>query len=139
MNSPNLKKIAFVMGTRPEVIKLYPLIRLFDEQFIEYIIIHTGQHHDYNLFLNFIKEFGIREPDFSVASGHHSNTVDQFAEIMRAVGNILSHSSPSSVVVVGDTNSVSATALAATKLRIPVIHIEAGLRSYDWRMQEEYN
>jgi UDP-N-acetylglucosamine 2-epimerase (non-hydrolysing) len=133
------RKIAFVIGTRPEVIKLYPIIQLFDSCSLDYTLIHTGQHHDYNLFLKFIKEFGIRQPDYSIAFEHPHSTVDQFSEIMRGVGNILSQSFPSSVVVIGDTNSVSATALAATKLKIPVIHVEAGLRSYDWRMQEEYN
>ncbi len=59
-------KVMLITGTRPEIIKLYPLMRLFDTENIDYTFIHTGQHHDFNLFLNFIKEFKIKNPDYTI-------------------------------------------------------------------------
>ncbi len=133
------RKIALITGTRPEIIKLYPLMYLFDQKGIDYTFIHTGQHHDYNLFLNFIKEFKIRKPDYSIKLGNPSDPIQQISDMMSGIGRIFKECNPSSVVTVGDTNSVAIATLAGAKLKIPVIHIEAGLRSYDWRMQEEYN
>ncbi len=133
------RKIALITGTRPEVIKLFPIMHLFDKQKIDYTFIHTGQHHNYNLFQNFINEFKIREPDYSITLDNSHNPVQQFSDILSGIGNVFKQCNPSSLMTVGDTNSVAAAALAATKLKIPVIHVEAGLRSYDWRMQEEYN
>jgi UDP-N-acetylglucosamine 2-epimerase (non-hydrolysing) len=154
---------AVITGTRPEIIKMFPLMRLFDLRDIDYEFIHTGQHHDYEMFLKFIKDFKIREPDHSIklenpgtaavavgagegegeGAGGTATTrggpVQQFAEVMTKTGDILRQIKPSSVLVVGDTNSVAASALTATQLKIPTIHLEAGLRSYDWRMPEEYN
>lgn len=130
---------AVITGTRPEIIKMYPVMRLFELNRIDYEFIHTGQHHDYEMFLKFIKDFKIREPDHSIELAAPSGSVQQFAEMMTKIDDILQQLKPSSVLVVGDTNSVAASALTATKLRIPTIHLEAGLRSYDWRMPEEYN
>jgi len=146
---------AVITGTRPEIIKMFPLMRLFDLRNIDYEFIHTGQHHDYEMFLKFIKDFKIREPDHSIKLENPGTAavvgegagptrggggpVQQFAEVMTKTGDILRQIKPSSVLVVGDTNSVAASALTATQLKIPTIHLEAGLRSYDWRMPEEYN
>ncbi|HZA06321.1 MAG TPA: UDP-N-acetylglucosamine 2-epimerase (non-hydrolyzing) [Nitrososphaeraceae archaeon] len=152
---------AVITGTRPEIIKMFPLMRLFDLRNIDYKFIHTGQHHDYEMFLKFIKDFKIREPDYSIklenpgtaavavvagegegaggTAATRGGPVQQFAEVMTKTGDILRQIKPSSVLVVGDTNSVAASALTATQLKIPTIHLEAGLRSYDWRMPEEYN
>jgi UDP-N-acetylglucosamine 2-epimerase (non-hydrolysing) len=113
-------------------------MRLFEKNRIHYEFIHTGQHHDYEMFSKFIRDFKIREPDHSIEL-KSEGTVQQFAEMMTEIDNVLRRTKPSSVLVVGDTNSVAASALAATKLRVPTIHLEAGLRSYDWRMPEEYN
>lgn len=132
-------KIALITGTRPEIIKLYPLMHLFDKNKIDYTYIHTGQHHDYNLFLNFIREFDMKDPDFSIQLGDVGDSIHQFSEILSGLGNFFKKCNPSSIITVGDTNSVAAAALAGTKAKIPVIHVEAGLRSYDWRMPEEYN
>lgn len=132
-------KIAFMTGTRPEIIKLYPLMTLFDKNKIDYTFIHTGQHHDYALYLNFIKEFGIRKPDYTIELENSSDSIQQFSEILSGIGHVLKKCTPSSIITVGDTNSVAAAALAGSKAKIPVIHVESGLRSYDWRMPEEYN
>lgn len=131
--------IGLVTGTRPEIIKMYPIIRLLDLNGIDYKFIHTGQHYDYELFLEFLNGFKIREPDYSLDLVSPSGSPQQFAEMMVGLGNILQELRPSSILVIGDTNSVAASALTATKLKLPVIHIESGLRSDDWRMPEEYN
>jgi UDP-N-acetylglucosamine 2-epimerase (non-hydrolysing) len=132
-------KVMLITGTRPEIIKLYPLMRLFDTENIDYTFIHTGQHHNFNLFLNFIKEFKIKNPDYTIKLDNPTDPIQQFSEILTGVGNALKHYKTSSIITVGDTNSVAAASIAGTKSKIPVIHIEAGLRSYDWRMPEEYN
>lgn len=135
----NNNKIAFVAGTRPEIIKLYPIMKLLDEQKFDYTFIFSGQHYGFDLFTKFIKEFNIKIPDYFIDLNKPNDTITQFSNLVSELGNILTISRPSSVVVVGDTNSVLAATLAASKIKIPVIHVEAGLRSYDWNMQEEYN
>jgi UDP-N-acetylglucosamine 2-epimerase (non-hydrolysing) len=135
----NNNKIAFVAGTRPEIIKLYPIMKLLDEQKLDYTFIFSGQHYSFDLFTKFIKEFNIKTPDYFIDLNKPKDTITQFSNLVTELGNILTITRPSSIVVVGDTNSVLAAALAASKLKIPVIHVEAGLRSYDWNMQEEYN
>jgi UDP-N-acetylglucosamine 2-epimerase (non-hydrolysing) len=127
-----------VTGTRPEIIKMYPIMKQFDCRSIDYKYIHTGQHYDYNLFLKFIQEFGIRKPDVSVAADI-SNPVNQVASIMEKVGIIINQIKPSLVLVEGDTNSVLASTLSALKCNVPIAHIESGLRSYDWKTVEEHN
>ena len=133
------RKIVIIMGTRPEVIKLLPVLKIFDREKIDYTLIHTGQHHDYNLFLNFIKEFAIKTPDYSIRLECPNDPVKQFSDILSGIGHVFKKHKPYFIMTVGDTNSVAAATLAATKSKVPAIHIEAGLRSYDWRMQEEYN
>ena len=130
--------VVVVSGTRPEIIKLYPIIRQFDSRSIEYKYIHTGQHYDYNLFLNFIQEFGIRKPDITIEADI-SNPVNQVASIMNKMGGIINEIKPSVVIIEGDTNSVLASALAALKTSTPIAHVESGLRSYDWKTVEEHN
>jgi UDP-N-acetylglucosamine 2-epimerase (non-hydrolysing) len=130
--------IAIITGTRPEIIKMYPIIKLFDARAINYKYIHTGQHYDYNLFVKFIEEFEIRKPDFCI-SADISNPVKQVASIIEKVGIVINELQPSLVLVEGDTNSVLACALAALKSNIPIAHIESGLRSNDWKTVEEHN
>jgi len=117
---------------------MYPIIRQFDSRSIDYKYIHTGQHYDYNLFLKFIQEFGIRKPDISIAADI-SNPVNQVASIMNKTGIVINQIKPSLVLVEGDTNSVLASALSALKSNIPIAHVESGLRSYDWKTVEEHN
>ena len=130
--------IAVITGTRPEIIKMYPVIKLFDSRSIDYKYIHTGQHYDYDLFLKFIEEFEIRKPDIYI-SADISNPVNQVSSIMDKIGSVMNEIRPSLVLIEGDTNSVLASALAALKSNIPIAHIESGLRSNDWRTVEEHN
>ena len=130
--------VAMVTGTRPEIIKMYPIMKQFDLRSIDYKYIHTGQHYDYNLFLKFIKEFEIRKPDICI-SADVSNPVNQVANIMQKIGSVLNELQPLIVLIEGDTNSVLATALASLKSKIPIAHIESGLRSNDWKTVEEHN
>ena len=130
--------IAVITGTRPEIIKMYPIIKLFDSRSVDYKYIHTGQHYDYDLFLKFVEEFEIRKPDIYI-SADISNAVNQVASIMEKIGSVLNELRPSLVLVEGDTNSVLASALAALKSNIPIAHIESGLRSNDWKPVEEHN
>ena len=130
--------IAIITGTRPEIIKMYPIIKLFDSKSIDYKYIHTGQHYDYDLFLKFVEEFEIRKPDTYI-SADITNPVTQVASITEKVGSILGQLRPSLVLIEGDTNSVLASSLAALKSNIPIAHIESGLRSNDWKTVEEHN
>jgi UDP-N-acetylglucosamine 2-epimerase (non-hydrolysing) len=130
--------IAIITGTRPEIIKMYPIIKLFDARGTDYKYIHTGQHYDYDLFLKFIEEFEIRKPDIYI-SANISNPVKQVSNIMDKIGSVMNDLHPSLVLVEGDTNSVLASTLAALKSNIPIAHIEAGLRSNDWKTVEEHN
>jgi UDP-N-acetylglucosamine 2-epimerase (non-hydrolysing) len=130
--------VAIVTGTRPEIIKMYPIIKILDKNLIDYTYIHTGQHYDHGLYLKFIEEFGIRKPDYAI-SFKESTVTGQVARTIKEVGLILDKILPTLVLVEGDTNSVLASALAALKARIPIAHIEAGLRSNDWRTVEEHN
>lgn len=138
-------KIASIVGARPQFIKLAPIIRATQEHNknnpklrIEHLLIHTGQHYDYEMYKIFFKELGIPEPDYNleVGSGSHGW---QIGEMIKKAEEILEKEKPHWVLVYGDTNSTLAGALAAAKLYIYVAHIEAGLRSYDRRMPEETN
>lgn len=117
---------------------MFPIMKIFDSKSIDYTYIHTGQHYDHKLFLKFIEEFGIRNPEFSITF-EGINPVDQVSIILKKVGAILNNIHPSLLLVEGDTNSVLASALAALKSRIPIAHVESGLRSNDWRTVEEHN
>jgi UDP-N-acetylglucosamine 2-epimerase (non-hydrolysing) len=130
--------IAILTGTRPEIIKMYPIIKQFDSRSIDYKYIHTGQHYDYNLFVKFIEEFQIRKPDICI-SVDVSNPANQAAKIMEKIGIVMNEMRPSSVLVEGDTNSFLARALATLKSKIPIANIQSGLRSKDWKTAEEHN
>ncbi len=131
-------KIAIVVGTRPEIIKMSPVIRELEEKRASYIMVHTGQHYSYNLDRIFFErlELPAAKYNLEVGSGSHG---EQTAKILVGVENVLQKESPDIVLVEGDTNSVLASAIAASKLHIKVGHIEAGLRSYDRQMPEETN
>lgn len=129
-------KTAIVMGTRPEIIKLSPLIKQLNKK--NNSVIFTGQHYDYNLSLQFIEELGISKPDYWLELTK-SNPSTQVGEIIIKLGNILPKLNLDSVIVLGDTNTVLAAGIASLKLGIPINHVEAGPRSFDWRMPEEHN
>lgn len=130
-------KIVTILGTRPEIIKLSPLMPLLDNNF-RHLLVHTGQHYSYNLDRIFFEELGLRLPDFTLEVGSKSG-VKQVAKIMLKLEPILVKEKPDSVLVQGDTNSTLGGALAAAKLQIPVIHVEAGCRSFNPLMPEEIN
>ncbi len=131
-----MAKLSIIIGTRPEIIKLSPLIRLAKKSNAN--VIFTGQHYDYEMGLKFIDELKLRAPDYKLKLSHR-NPANQTGEIIQKLSKIFSKTNPDTVVVEGDTNTVLAGAIAGLKSKIPVSHVEAGLRSFDWRMPEEHN
>jgi UDP-N-acetylglucosamine 2-epimerase (non-hydrolysing) len=133
-----MQRIAIVLGTRPEIIKMSPVIRECKKQNLDFFILHTGQHYSYNLDKVFFEQLKLPEAKYNldVGSGTHGA---QTGKILREIEKVLISEKPDVVLVEGDTNTVLAGALAATKLHIKVGHVEAGLRSYDRRMPEEIN
>ncbi len=132
-----MKKIATVLGTRPELTKLSPIIELLDSISL-HLIIHTGQHYSHSMDAIFFEELHIRRPDYSLEVGSLTHG-RQTGRLLDGLEQIYMNERPSAVVVLGDTNSTLAGALSAAKLHIPVIHIEAGCRSFNRAMPEELN
>jgi len=134
---PHRVRVVTVIGTRPQLIKvgaLQPVLR----QRVDEVFVDTGQHWDDNMAGSFFSELGLARPDYSLGSGGGSHA-EQTAAMLVAIEPILVRERPDAVVVVGDTNSTLAAALAAAKLDLPVAHVEAGLRAYDRRIPEELN
>ncbi|NOR79791.1 MAG: UDP-N-acetylglucosamine 2-epimerase (non-hydrolyzing), partial [Methyloprofundus sp.] len=131
-------KVGIIVGTRPEIIKMAPVIRECQKRNISYFIIHSNQHYSEEMDSIFFQELELPNPHYNlnVGSGLHSN---QTGNILIKIEPILLEENPDVVLVQGDTNTVLAGALAASKLEIKVGHIEAGLRSYDRTMPEETN
>ena len=130
--------IAIVLGTRPEIIKMSPVIRECERRGIDYFILHTGQHYSYEMDRVFFEELELPQPEYNLDAGSGTHA-EQTGKIMFGVERVLKNVKPDIILVEGDTNTVMAGALAATKLHIKVGHVEAGLRSYDRRMPEEIN
>ena len=129
-------KIAIVLGTRPEIIKLAPIIHKLGKKNAK--VIFTGQHYDYEMSLRFIEQLGLPKPDYSLKITH-SEPPTQIGEIITKLPKIFKKIKPDTVIVQGDTNTVLAASLASLKTKIPISHVESGLRSFDWRMPEEHN
>lgn len=126
-------------GTRPEIIKVAPIIREILARKKALFFIHTGQHYDYSLSLQMVSDLNLPKPNLSFQLTS-SSPASQIAEIMKNLEHVLSKKSKKKIVIVqGDTNSVLAAALATVKSGVPLAHVEAGLRSFDWRMPEEHN
>jgi len=138
-------KLVTLLGIRPDYIRMFKLIKLIDEQAkdeIEHILVHSGQHYDEELFGIFLKELGVREPDIDLGIGltlkerGESNFALQTGLLDERLYNMLGEVKPDAVMYLGDTNTVLSSIVVA-RLGIPVIHLEAGGRSFDWRMPEE--
>jgi UDP-N-acetylglucosamine 2-epimerase (non-hydrolysing) len=147
MNKENsdIPMIAIVLGTRPEIIKMSPVIRACEERGEDFFILHTGQHYSFEMDRVFFKELGIRKPEYNLDVGSGTHAV-QTGAILAGVEKVLHETRPEIVLVQGDTNTVLAGALAASKSyvrsgggQVQVGHVEAGLRSFDRRMPEEIN
>ena len=131
-------KLSIVLGTRPEIIKMSPLIRECQREGLNYFILHTGQHYSYNMDKVFFIQLELPEAKYNldVGSGSHA---EETGKMLLGIEKVLLREKPDTILVEGDTNTVLAGALAASKLHIKVGHVEAGLRSYDKRMPEEIN
>lgn len=134
-------KIVTIIGARPQIIKAAALSRAIQNHFkgkIEEIIVHTGQHYDANMSQVFFDELNIPKPNYNlnVGSGSHGK---QTAAMIEGIEEILVKEKPNAIVLYGDTNSTLAGGVAASKIHVPVVHIEAGLRSFSKAMPEEVN
>lgn len=133
-------QVAVVVGTRPGIIKMSPLVKELNRQNIDNIVIHAGQHYSYNLDEKFFEDLRLPAPDYKLEQvkdcEYHG---EQTAEMLSGIEEVLIEEQPKVVLVCGDANYNLAGALAARKLNMVVGHVEAGLRSDDWRMPEEHN
>lgn len=134
-------KLLTIIGARPQIIKAAAISRAVREKFagqVEEHILHTGQHYDANMSEVFFRELGIPEPDYNLHVGSGSHGV-QTAKIIEGIESVLTEQHYDGVIVYGDTNSTLAAAVAASKIHVPVFHVEAGLRSFNMGMPEEIN
>ncbi|MBI2578013.1 MAG: UDP-N-acetylglucosamine 2-epimerase (non-hydrolyzing) [Candidatus Wildermuthbacteria bacterium] len=131
-------KVAIILGTRPEIIKMAPVIHACQKEEVPFFIIHTGQHYDIMMDAVFFQELQLRHTlhNLNIGSGTHG---EMTAKMIMGIEKILVGEKPDVVLVQGDTDTVLAGALASAKVHIPIGHVEAGLRSFDRRLPEEYN
>jgi len=130
--------ILIAVGTRPEIIKMAPLVRTLQSHDIPYIFLHCGQHYDYHMSQQFVEQLSLPTPNYSYKIST-TQPAEQIAQIIAKTAQVIKKTEPALILAEGDTNSTLATALAANKQKTPIGHIEAGLRSFDLRMPEEHN
>jgi UDP-N-acetylglucosamine 2-epimerase (non-hydrolysing) len=133
-----MKPVMVVVGTRPEIVKMAPIVRALKRSNVPYVFVHCGQHYDYNMSRQFIEELELPLPDYGFKVKAATAGV-QTARIIMHMDKLLGEVASSLVLVEGDTNTVLAAALTANKRGVAVGHVEAGLRSFDLRMPEEHN
>lgn len=134
----NKGEILICLGTRPEIIKMASIIKYLIQQKIKFKIVYSGQHYDYNLSKIFIEELELPSFDLNLFV-EETDTYLQISEMIKKFGAIIKNTKPKIILVQGDTNTVLAASIAANRLKVKIGHIEAGLRSFDLRMEEEYN
>ena len=133
-----MKPVVVAVGTRPEIIKMAPVIRALNKAKLPLVFVHCGQHYDYNMAQQFIENLELTAPDYFLEI-ESSSPGAQTAEILMKMDQLLEKIEPSILLVEGDTNTVLSAALAANKRAFSIGHVEAGLRSFDLRMPEEHN
>jgi UDP-N-acetylglucosamine 2-epimerase (non-hydrolysing) len=131
-------KISVILGTRPEIIKMAPLLKILEAKGADFFTLHTGQHYSYQMDKVFFDQLELPQPQYNLETGSGSHA-EETGKMLIGIEKILREEKPDIVLVEGDTNSVLAGVLAAVKLGIRVGHVEAGLRSYDRTMPEEIN
>ena len=129
-------KLMTIIGTRPEIIRLSAVIQCAD-QYFHHVLVHTGQNWDYTLNQVFFEDLGLREPDYYLESvGQHLG--ETMGNIIAKSYEILAQEKPDALLILGDTNS-ALSAIAAKRLKIPIFHMEAGNRCWDWNVPEMVN
>lgn len=131
-------EVAIVVGTRPEIIKMAPVIRKFTERELKFCFVLTGQHYDYEMSKQFVEELDLPAPTVTLKL-ENSKPPSQIGEMMTNLEPILEQRGCKLLLIQGDTNSMLAAALTGVKLGLKVAHVEAGLRCFDWRTPEEHN
>jgi len=132
-------KISVLVGTRPGIVKMSPIVRALRSAGAKFFLIHSGQHYSLNMDAIFFDELGLARPEHRADTKEESLPGEQTADMLKGIEKVLLKERPTMILVGGDANTNLAGALAARKLHIKVGHMEAGLRSHDWRMPEEHN